>query len=49
MPTSSIVAIVLAGIVGIIMILMAGFYFYDSYDQKSTGDQRRTRHAQRRY
>ena len=49
MPTSSIVAIVLAGIVGIIMILMAGFYIYDSYDQKSTGDQRRTRHAQRRY
>ena len=46
MPTSSIVAIVAACIVGIIMILMAGFYFYD---QKRTGDQRRTRHAQRRY
>jgi hypothetical protein len=45
-PTSSIVAIVLACIVGLIMILMTGFYFYD---QKSTGDQRRIRNAQRRY
>ncbi len=43
MPTSSIVAIVAACIVGLIM---AGFYFYD---QKSTGDQRRKRHSQRRY
>lgn len=49
MPTSSIVAIVAACIVGVIMILMAGFYIYDSYDRKRTGDQRRTRHAQRRY
>ena len=46
MPTSSIVAIVAACIVGlIILLLLAGFYFYD---QKSTGDQRRIRHAQRR-
>jgi hypothetical protein len=47
MPTSSIVAIVSAFIVGlIILLLLASFYFYD---QKSTGDQRRIRQAQRRY
>jgi hypothetical protein len=46
MPTSSIVAIVAAGIVGLIMMLMTGFYFYD---RKRTGYQRRIRHAQRRY
>jgi hypothetical protein len=49
MPTSSIVAIVLAGIVGVIMLVMVIFYIYDSYDPKSTGDQRRIRNAQRRY
>jgi hypothetical protein len=48
MPTSSIVAIVASCIVGLIMLVMVGFYFYDSYDQKSTGDQRPTRRAKRR-
>jgi hypothetical protein len=49
MPTSSIVAIAVAAcLVGLIMLVMVGFYFYDSYDQKSTGDQRPIRRAKRR-
>jgi hypothetical protein len=47
MPTSSIVAIALACIVGlIILLLLASFYFSG---KKSAHYQRRIRHAQRRY